>query len=428
MAGVFLWGWDSTSEKWIPVEVDASGNLKVDLSAVDLDDIGDVNVPTPTDGDVLYWDDAAGKWQDKAIVVPSDLDDLDDVNVPTPTDGDVLYWDDAAGKWQDKAISAPSDLDDLDDVNVPTPTDGNVLYWDNSASKWQDKAVSAPSALDDLDDVNVPTPTDGNVLYWDNSASKWQDKAVSGTKILDADADTKVDTEESSDEDHVRMDVAGVEAFDLDNNGILTLAKQSGGKIYKNSHQWWASGVTAVPEMSALDSDIQSEFTHDATAGTAAGGTSGTTLVATASIFAASDVGKTIYNTVDYTFATITAYTSATTVTISAAIFTSGEGFRFYFTRFTAKAAGNYLLLCNTLLVQCHDQKLLVVRALKNGVTQAQSTFYMSGLNNPACQLIAFLSLAAGDYVDVDFYHGDGSAQRLYAGIRYTYFSIRKIS
>ncbi len=31
-----------------------------------LNDIGDVNVPTPADDDILYWDETAGKWQDIA--------------------------------------------------------------------------------------------------------------------------------------------------------------------------------------------------------------------------------------------------------------------------------------------------------------------------------------------------------------------------
>lgn len=34
----------------------------------------------------------------------SKLSQLDDVNVPAPAADDVLYWDDAAGKWQCKAI------------------------------------------------------------------------------------------------------------------------------------------------------------------------------------------------------------------------------------------------------------------------------------------------------------------------------------
>ncbi len=40
----------------------SSGGSSID----ELNDIGDVNVPSPSDDDVLYWDQAAGKWQAKA--------------------------------------------------------------------------------------------------------------------------------------------------------------------------------------------------------------------------------------------------------------------------------------------------------------------------------------------------------------------------
>jgi len=39
----------------------SSGGSSID----ELNDIGDVNVPSPSDDDVLYWDQAAGKWQAK---------------------------------------------------------------------------------------------------------------------------------------------------------------------------------------------------------------------------------------------------------------------------------------------------------------------------------------------------------------------------
>lgn len=40
-AGKLLWGWDSTNKVWVPIEVDADGYLRVDLSGVGLGDLGD---------------------------------------------------------------------------------------------------------------------------------------------------------------------------------------------------------------------------------------------------------------------------------------------------------------------------------------------------------------------------------------------------
>lgn len=61
--------------------------------------------------------------------------------------------------------------------------------------------------------------------------------APESDNIHDDDEDTAVETEKNADEDHVRMKVAGVEAFDLDNDGILTLAKNSSVRVYLNSAQ-----------------------------------------------------------------------------------------------------------------------------------------------------------------------------------------------
>ena len=46
---------------------DAKGNLLTIVSS--LDEISDVEVPSPTDGYILYWDAATGKWKCKAIPV-----------------------------------------------------------------------------------------------------------------------------------------------------------------------------------------------------------------------------------------------------------------------------------------------------------------------------------------------------------------------
>lgn len=66
MAGKLLWGWDSTNSVWIPVLVDSSGRIKADLSNVNLNDLADVSVPAPADGDFFYYDDATGLWKSKA--------------------------------------------------------------------------------------------------------------------------------------------------------------------------------------------------------------------------------------------------------------------------------------------------------------------------------------------------------------------------
>jgi len=67
-AGKKLWVYDKTNNVWVPLQSDANGIVKVDLSAVKLDDLGDVSVPTPGDQYLLYWDAATSLWKCRALV------------------------------------------------------------------------------------------------------------------------------------------------------------------------------------------------------------------------------------------------------------------------------------------------------------------------------------------------------------------------
>jgi len=81
-----------------------------------------------------------------------------------------------------------------------------------------------------------------------------------GSKIQDADADTSWDVEQAADEDKIHGKVAGVEAFLLDNDGILTLAKQSGCRVHLSAGQSIPSDIWTVAALDTVDFDIQSEF------------------------------------------------------------------------------------------------------------------------------------------------------------------------
>jgi len=98
-----------------------------------------------------------------------------------------------------------------------------------------------------------------------------------GTKIQDADGDTKVDVEESADEDHVRMGVAGVEAFDLDSNGIRNLPQQSAASGYRSGNVAIPTGVVTKIMLNAESYDVQNEF--DTTNGKYVASTAGRYLV-----------------------------------------------------------------------------------------------------------------------------------------------------
>jgi hypothetical protein len=78
--------------------------LQTDLSNLELDDLTDVDLSTaPTDGQVLTYENATTSWKAQSLPPPvADLDDLTDVNAPSPNDNDALVWDAVASEWQPK--------------------------------------------------------------------------------------------------------------------------------------------------------------------------------------------------------------------------------------------------------------------------------------------------------------------------------------
>lgn len=89
---------------------------------------------------LLYWrEDSAGTVHDLTAGGSSitELDDVPDVNAPSPSNGDVLTWDSTPGEWVAAAPSGGSNaLDDLTDVAAPTPSDGDVLTFDSGSGDW----------------------------------------------------------------------------------------------------------------------------------------------------------------------------------------------------------------------------------------------------------------------------------------------------
>lgn len=68
MGAGILWAWDETNKVYRKVLVDDTGRLQIVSTVANLDDIGDVYVPTPTDEYFLYWDAPNSRWACRALV------------------------------------------------------------------------------------------------------------------------------------------------------------------------------------------------------------------------------------------------------------------------------------------------------------------------------------------------------------------------
>lgn len=113
------------------------------------------------------------------------IDDIPDVNAPTPNDGDVLSYNAATDEWLSVApAGGASTIGALSDVDATTPADKQVLYWNAANSDWELANLVAKSgvagtnlisSVNDIPEVDIDkTLTEDHLLRWDatNNAIK----------------------------------------------------------------------------------------------------------------------------------------------------------------------------------------------------------------------------------------------------------------
>lgn len=72
------------------------------------------------------------------------LDDLTDVDISNPSNGQALIYDSANSKWINGTGGGSSTLAGLTDVTVTLPTDGQMLKYDSTSDKWLNVDIPLP--------------------------------------------------------------------------------------------------------------------------------------------------------------------------------------------------------------------------------------------------------------------------------------------
>lgn len=109
------------------------------MSTVILDDISDVLISEATPGQFLKWN--GSNWINSITPSVADIDDIDNVSAATPSDDQVLTWDDALSQWVPKTFTATvASLDSIGDVNTGIKIVGDYLYWNGTF--WQSSGVT----------------------------------------------------------------------------------------------------------------------------------------------------------------------------------------------------------------------------------------------------------------------------------------------
>jgi hypothetical protein len=120
---------------------------------------------------------------DGVVSLNSTLSQLTDVHTATPTDGQVLKWDNGNSRWAPGTdlTSGSSAMNDLSDVDTSGISTGQYLKWDGS-NFVASTVTAGASSIDALTDVDTTTsaPSNGDVLTWSGTDSEWAPAAPSG--------------------------------------------------------------------------------------------------------------------------------------------------------------------------------------------------------------------------------------------------------
>ncbi len=187
--------------------IDITGATITNTGDGDNDATNEIELPaTATTNDVLIWDGT--NWVAGASPGDADSDPTNEIELPaTATVGDVLEWD--GTNW----VAGLDNVDDPD--NDPANELQNLSFSGNAIG------ISLGTGFN----LTPTAPVDGDVLTWNNTSGQWQSQALppppTPNQIHDADADTRIDTEQSTDEDQIRFVTDGSQRMIINNLGHI---------------------------------------------------------------------------------------------------------------------------------------------------------------------------------------------------------------
>lgn len=137
---------NSAGTSWVSYDLSSVGGSQIS----NLDDILNVNVPSPSNNQVLTYNSFNGQWEAEDAQFVGSLADLSDVNITGISKGSLLVYN---------GFSV---------VDIGAGDDGQALFADSADSlglEWRN--IPTPDNFLTDDNGNVLSDDDGNVLYVD---------------------------------------------------------------------------------------------------------------------------------------------------------------------------------------------------------------------------------------------------------------------
>ena len=177
-------------------------------SSNELDELTDVNITSPSDGSLLFYDTTSSKWIDNVVsgditiadtgvaaissgvIVNADINASAAIDATKIHDGSISntefgYLDGVTSNIQTQLTS----LDTLKaplasptftgTVSAPTPTTGDSST-KVATTEFVTNAVAVENELAEMNDVDITSVSDADFLVYDSTATKWENQAISG--------------------------------------------------------------------------------------------------------------------------------------------------------------------------------------------------------------------------------------------------------
>jgi len=194
---------------------------------------------------------------------------LTDVHTATPTDGQVLKWDNGNSRWAPGTdlTSDSSAMNDLSDVDTSGISTGQYLKWDGS-NFVASTVTAGASSIDALTDVDTTTsaPSNGDVLTWNTTDSEWAPSAPAAGGGSGATIEMfKLNYDSAGNLDTITNTTSGVSATILSTTGGNTVVTFTG-------HNYPPSSILIYGYVWGTNEYKVEPFSKDMTTRTVSGG------------------------------------------------------------------------------------------------------------------------------------------------------------
>jgi len=177
-------------------------------SSNELDELTDVNITSPSDGSLLFYDTTSSKWIDNVVsgditiadtgvaaissgvIVNADINASAAIDATKIHDGSISntefgYLDGVTSNIQTQLTSLDTLKSPLASptftgtVSAPTPTTGDSST-KVATTEFVTNAVAVENELAEMNDVDITSVSDADFLVYDSTATKWENQAISG--------------------------------------------------------------------------------------------------------------------------------------------------------------------------------------------------------------------------------------------------------